>query len=627
MTSPSCPRGWEDVAGLAEDLLAAWGCWAPTLTADGSRVAYISDRTGTSRLWVSDAAPGATPVMLDLSDDPVVSVHWSPDGAWLAACVATGGGVRTEVWVVRPDGSDARRVAGGDHHAVLGPWARQGHELVVTLCSDRYAEPNRAVAIDPVTGEHLTIAVGGLISVMDLTADGNYVLVRDGTRGAQFCRMVNRETDRDYPVLPYQDTGSTEVGMLRPAPPARPGEEPAEMAAYIVTDAGVARRELLAVGLRHDASRIAAGALAARDDAEVEFADADSRGATVLVVWNVDGMSEVDLVDTFTGTHTRIDGLPGQVVSSAVLSRDGRCAALCVEGPDEPRAVWIVDTRTLEWQRITDPSLRRDDLVTPQLVRFEAHDEMPLSGWLYPAVGPIHPRPGMISLHGGPEAQERPVFSPQHQVMAAAGITVFAPNIRGSSGYGKAFVHADDRYGRFNGLVDIATCAQVLIDEGWIERGRLAVTGRSYGGYATLMALIRHGEYFAAGVDICGMSDLETFFRDSEPWIAAAAVSKYGHPVLDQPLLAELSPLRSVEKIDVPLLVVHGELDTNVPLNEATQLVERMTELGKDVRYLQLDGEGHEYRRVDSRRLLLRSLTEFLTEALDIDPTSRASVA
>ncbi|HEU5266669.1 MAG TPA: prolyl oligopeptidase family serine peptidase, partial [Jatrophihabitans sp.] len=178
------------------------------------------------------------------------------------------------------------------------------------------------------------------------------------------------------------------------------------------------------------------------------------------------------------------------------------------------------------------------------------------------------------------------------------------------------FVHADDRWGRFDAIHDVAGCAWFLADERWADPRRIAVTGRSYGGYATLMALTEHPQLFAAGVDICGMSDLLTFYRDTEPWIAAAAVTKYGDPVRDAALLAEVSPLHRAEAIEVPLLVVHGELDTNVPRNEAVQIVARLRELGRDVSYLELPGEGHEYRRVQSRLTLLRELTLFLSRTL-----------
>jgi dipeptidyl aminopeptidase/acylaminoacyl peptidase len=255
-------------------------------------------------------------------------------------------------------------------------------------------------------------------------------------------------------------------------------------------------------------------------------------------------------------------------------------------------------------------------LVTPTLETFAGRDGLPLTGWLYRAPGSAMAGPAALSLHGGPEAQERPGFDPHHQALAAAGIAVFAPNIRGSSGFGREFVHADDLHGRDDAFADVLAAAEHLVTEGIADAERIAVTGRSYGGYLTLASLAFSPGVFAAGIDICGMSDLVTFYRDSEPWIAAAAVSKYGHPERDRALLEAISPLAAADRIDVPLLVVHGEHDTNVPIGEARQIVSALQQLGRPVEYLQLESEGHTFRRADSRKLLARTMLRFLTDAL-----------
>jgi dipeptidyl aminopeptidase/acylaminoacyl peptidase len=217
---------------------------------------------------------------------------------------------------------------------------------------------------------------------------------------------------------------------------------------------------------------------------------------------------------------------------------------------------------------------------------------------------------------GGPESQERPTFNPHHQMLAAAGIVVFAPNIRGSSGFGRAFVHADDRFGRLNAIGDVAVCAEWLVAGGLADHARLAVAGRSYGGYVTLMALTVFPELFAAGVDTCGMSDLLTFYGATEPWIARAAITKYGDPDRDADLLARLSPLHHIAALRAPLLVIHGERDTNVPVSESRQIVAALQARGHDVAYLQLDGEGHDFRRASSRRRLLLEIAGFLQRTL-----------
>jgi dipeptidyl aminopeptidase/acylaminoacyl peptidase len=601
---------------LAEPLVQAWGSWGPTLSPDCRRVAFVSDRSGTPRIWVQEVpSPGTSPppaTMIRLNDDPAVAVSWSADGGWLACRVATSGGVRTQVWVVRPDGRDARLVAGGPgRHAELGPWTRSGHRVVVTIPGGEVDEDGVAYLVDPVSGDLTPLATGDLISVLDLSEDETYVIVKDGPRGHQFCVVVDRAADQDLPLLPYPALGSTERAMIRPAP------EGDGLVAYLATDAGLPRRQLVAIPLGPVGWRGESGVLCPREDAELEGLDGDDAGRLLLLAWNVaGGRSELELLDTRTGVSRTAPDLSG-VVTGALLSRDGSTAVMSVEGPLRPRELWSLDTATLVWTRVTEgPTLPEEGLVRPTLHSFPGRDGLPLTGWLYRPPGPFGPGPVVLSLHGGPEAQERPTFSPQHQALVAAGFAVFAPNIRGSSGFGRVFVHADDLHGRLDAFSDVLACRDFLIDLGIAHPDRMAIIGRSYGGYLTLATLAFSPGMFAAGIDICGMSDLHTFYRDTEPWIAAAAYTKYGHPEEDYVLLEAISPLRSCANIEVPLLVVHGELDTNVPIGESRQIVAALRELGRPVEYLQLDGEGHEYRRTESRRKLITRMVDFLSEHL-----------
>jgi dipeptidyl aminopeptidase/acylaminoacyl peptidase len=556
----------------------------------------------------------------------VVAAHWSPDGRWLAFSVATGGGVKTEVWVVRPDGSGARRLAGNPSHAVLGPWKRTGHRLVVTVTgadgvsASLLVDPGSGTIAGTVAGAVERIAGGPLVQVLDLSPDERFALLREGPRGAQVCRLLDRADGTLHEILPEPRAGETPLAFLRQAPPG----DPHRLVAYAVTDAGLPRRALVAAPIGADGVREGAGTIARRDDAEIDYADADDAGRRVLVVWNVEGRSEIEVIDTALGTSLTMPGLPGEVVSGGVLTRDGSLAVLAVESPLAPRRLWALDLGTASWRPLTPaPPLGRR-LVAPTLERLESHDGLGISGWLYRPPDADGPTPTVVSVHGGPESQERPVFNPYHQMLAAAGLTVFAPNIRGSSGFGRAFVHADDRYGRLDAIGDVAACAGWLVRSGVADPSRIAVAGRSYGGYATLMCLVLFPETFAAGIDVCGMSDLLTFFRDTEPWIARAAVTKYGDPVRDADLLAHLSPLRHVVRIlgggtpVAPLLVAHGELDTNVPVSESHQIVAALRSAGCDVEYLELPGEGHEVLRAASRQRLLLAMTRFLDRTLRV---------
>ncbi|HEY8945256.1 MAG TPA: N-formylglutamate amidohydrolase, partial [Polyangiaceae bacterium] len=198
------------------------------------------------------------------------------------------------------------------------------------------------------------------------------------------------------------------------------------------------------------------------------------------------------------------------------------------------------------------------------------------------------------------------------QALAAQGIAVFAPNIRGSAGFGRTFINADNREKRWGAIADVAACANHLFDQGIASRDALAIAGRSYGGYLTLAGLVFHPELFATGVDVCGMADLATFYRDTEPWIAVAAYPKYGHPIEHAELLHELSPIHRFDELRVPLLVVHGANDTNVPVGESEQAVAAAKQRNIPVQYILYPDEGHELLQRKNREHFVRTTVQWL---------------
>jgi dipeptidyl aminopeptidase/acylaminoacyl peptidase len=212
------------------------------------------------------------------------------------------------------------------------------------------------------------------------------------------------------------------------------------------------------------------------------------------------------------------------------------------------------------------------------------------------------------------------VFQPLFQALVAAGVAVFAPNVRGSGGYGRAFTQADDHERRFAAIADVRSTVEFLVDSGLADASRIGVAGRSYGGYLTLVALAWYPELFRVGVDVCGISDFATFYTETEPWIAEAAITKYGDPRADAALLRELSPMQHVERIVAPLLVVHGLHDTNVPLVEARQVVNALTERGATPGFLLFEDEGHEVKGSENRAVFVREVVGWVTaQLLELD--------
>lgn len=594
-------------AALAPDTepaVATTASWSPTASPDGAGLAFVSNRSGEPKLWVR-TSPDGTPTMPGTGVHPVEKVRWSPDGQWLAYAIAPGGAARTEVWIMRPDGTDQRQVGGfGDCSATFGAWSHGTPSLLPVASSAGEWSPSQAFLLDPTSGHHVPLAVGGLLHALDVSPDHRWGLVRHGPRTARWIEIVQIATQAATAPIPGDEVGSTDQGRF-----ALDGT-----VVLLRSDVGRDLATLMVAPMTGGTPRL----LAARDDAELESFTVSGDGRTAALLWNVDGgRSELSLVDIASGVHRPLAARPGNVLSWCELSIDGTRLLVTAQGPSQPRNIWVVDVPAGDARPVTygPPQVVPATPLSPELHRFTGEDGLGLSGWLYRTAGPT-PGPVVLHFHGGPEAQERPVFNPLYREIVNAGMTVFAPNVRGSSGFGRRFVNADNLDRRFQAITDVRATVTYLVEAGIAEPGRIGCMGRSYGGYLTLVALTWYAELFAVGVDVSGMVDLETFYANTEPWIAEAAYSKYGHPERDRDLLRALSPIHRIDELKAPLLVVHGAHDTNVPLHEAEQVVAALDARRIPCEFLLFRDEGHEIRTIANRTYFVETVVDWLRRHL-----------
>ncbi|HWS32816.1 MAG TPA: prolyl oligopeptidase family serine peptidase [Actinoplanes sp.] len=559
------------------------GNWSPALSPDGRHMAYVSDRGGCPAVWVQPVGSELA-FRVDTGGEPVSAVRWSSGGGWLACQIAPGGAPRQEIWLVRPDGSDLHQVAGfGTGTADNMRWLPGRPVLAIT------ENLTSAVLVDVTAGTRTVVAEGPLLALLDVDPAGRFALLRYGPRGARSIVLRDLSTGAEKPVTRGERAVFSPGGGCVYAL-SQDGEYPVLL--RITGDAV----EVLASG------------------GEVEDFTVTADGRTAAVLWNVrGGESEVAVIgldhDDDRGPRP-VTPLPGPVVGDLTWSFDGSVLGFTAEGPGQPHGVWVHESGRV---RAVSAEPAAPGAVRPELLTFPAHDGLSLTGWLYTPAGP-GPHPAVVWLHGGPEAQERPGHGPLFQSLVDRGIAVFAANVRGSSGFGRSFVDADNVALRYGAIEDVRTCVQFLRSTGVADR--VGVMGRSYGGYLTLAALTWYPELFDVGVDICGMSDFATFYEHTEPWIAAAAVSKYGHPVHDAALLHDLSPLHRIDRLRAPLLVVHGSNDSNVPVIEATQVVEALAARAHPHRYLLFPGEGHELLHRTARATFLHETLAWLESHL-----------
>jgi dipeptidyl aminopeptidase/acylaminoacyl peptidase len=580
-----------EVCDVVEEIAGAPGAWCPALSPDGDRVAYVTDRSGLPRLEVA-AVGGRTPAaVLSAPAEEVVSVAWSPEGAWLAYLVSPGGSICAELHAVRPDGTDHRVLAGEDPRATVfaGGWTGPDHYVCSIAPGD--GPDADIVLVDVATGTHRVLARGGFLSVTAVSADERLVLARTGPRAYRRIVVVDVATGAQVPVLAPDAPGgvASEDGRFGPdgrsvyvraSLPGPPGSDRAGLVVVPLQDAGVPGEGRVVLY---------------RPDADLDGYALRTDG-TVLAVWTAGGSTQLCVHTLSDGDVVRTIDLPEPVMPGWSLAADGTTMVAELTGPRAPRGLWQVplsgDGRPAPLPSMPqrpDPGL----LVPPVRYDYSAPDGLALSGWLYVPVGVHGPNRTVVSFHGGPEGQERPDYSPLAQSLVAAGFTVFAPNVRGSGGFGRAFMTADDGPAREVSFDDVRTTVEELVAAGIAAPGRIGAHGWSYGGYLTLVALTRWPDLFAAGVTGAGMSDLRTFFAGTEPWMAAASVTEYGNPVRDRDMLARLSPMTHLARLTSPVLLVHGDRDTNVPVAESVQAHQALQARGAPSDLLLLPGEGH----------------------------------
>jgi dipeptidyl aminopeptidase/acylaminoacyl peptidase len=575
---------------------AAYGAtWSP----DGQRIAFLTDITGVPQAWEVSTG-GGWPEQLTFYEERVSGIHYSPTENRLLFSMDAGGNERSQLFLLENwEERDLTRSPAAIHY--FGGFSPDGKRIAYTATRRNGTDFDVFVQdLDSVNGEPETVwETSGYHTVSGWAPDGSFLIV------SRHYSNLNNDLYR-------LDLSSGEPTLLTPH------EGDARFSGARVTPDG--RNVFLATDRDGDFVRLARLDLSTLeieyltpDDRDVEEVELSEDGRWLAVSRNIEGYSNFML---FNGKGRRVPGpeMPEGIIGGFEFSPDGTRLAFTLTGPNRNPDVWLVDLPDGEPRRLTRSStagVPRSTFRRPKVVRYPSFDGREIPALFYEP--DAEKAPVVVNVHGGPEAQSRPLFAPVTQYILNRGYAVFAPNVRGSTGYGKAFTHLDDVYLRMDSVRDLAYAAHWLRGRG---HERIAVMGGSYGGFMVLAALTEYPELWTAGVDIVGIANMVTFLENTGSYRRALREPEYGSLERDREFLESISPIHKAGKINASLMVIHGKNDPRVPVGEAEQIVEKVCEHGGVVEYLLYEDEGHGLAKLKNRLDAYPKIAAFLDEHL-----------
>ena len=395
--------------------------------------------------------------------------------------------------------------------------------------------------------------------------------------------------------------------------------DPAGRGVYVVTDEDSEFAQLKFKDLiTHDNRRVSPDV-----SWDVEDFDVSADGRYIAYVLNEDGRSRLAVLDRESKQTLAPAGLPEGRIGNPRFDRTGRRLAMTVDSPTSPRDVWVYEIEkdsVTRWTHSEAGPLDVAPFVAPELVRYPTWDrvgghERRLSAYVYRPAQASGPVPVLIDIHGGPEAQYRPEWDPFVQFLVnELGYAVVAPNVRGSSGYGKTFLTLDNGVLREDAVRDIGSLLVWIGVQSGFDRDHVVVMGGSYGGYMALAALVTYGDRLRGAVDLAGISDFVTFLRNTSGYRRDWRRTEYGdeRDTNTRVFLERISPLTNAARIHKPVLVAAGQNDPRVPISESEQLVWRVRSGGGEVWYLVAKDEGHGFLKKPNRDEYLLTAATFL---------------
>ena len=550
--------------------------YGPSVSADGDWLYFVSTRGGLPQAWKAPSS-GGTPARVVHATERVDWIHAAPTSSRVIFGLDNGGNEQWQIALIdesKGTENESHRLLTNDpeHIHQAGGW-RDGHQYVFSANArdPRYFDVYEldvlaAGAPRLLRSEDALVRVSAVRGSRALLARDNTNLDGDLIELSEFGERLLTPHDGELTIW------SSDLSRDGAIAGANPDREFAAVVRY--TSEG--SWEILA-----------------SFEGDVDLVRVDPSGLQLAFAVNRDGWSELHVRD-LSSNHDRTIELPEPGAASAISwSPRGDCVFVALSSPTVGQEVTRWDSKTGTARRVTGGDVPLPTKPPePRLKSFAASDGRWIPYFEYLPAG-RRPRGTIVNVHGGPEWQARPGFFPIRSFLVEEGWRVIEPNVRGSTGYGRTYVHLDDVRLRMDSVRDLRDLALALVEEGTAQRGSIGIMGGSYGGFMVLSAISTYPDLWGAAVDVVGIANFVTFLEHTKAWRRKVREDEYGSLSRDREFLESISPIHHVEAIRTPLLVVHGDNDPRVPVGEALQIVEALERRSVPVELLRYANEGH----------------------------------
>ncbi len=578
------------------------------LSPDGGRLFFNWSVTGSIQVWRIDG-PQRFPVQLTGGEDPTTLQGVMPDGRHIVVSRDRGGAENPGLYLQAADGGPLETIFQKDGvRAFLGFTSEDGASIFYTandLKPDSYAVYRYDVAA---RRAELIFGEDGLWSIADDRPDGRLLLSKaTGSTTSEYFGY-DPATRSLTPFLGQGEREDYEINF------------------------GVADNDLIVrtpkLGdfqrlYRYQTQTRELSSLTPEIAHDISGFTINRNGGRILYTINEGGYTRPRALDARTFTELPLPELPtGDHVSFGSTTRDGRYTVIRTDSSTSLPTSSVLDWTTgrlTPWHVPSAPEVDPTKFAPATVETYPARDGTPIPMFVRrPAKCAATPCPVVVEFHGGPEAQAVPGWDPGAQLYVDAGFIHVSPNVRGSDGYGKTWLHADNGPKRLDVINDIEDCAR-YIRERWSEGGRpprIGITGTSYGGYATLAGMTMFAGAYDAGVSVVGISNLTTFLNNTAAYRRSLRITEYGDPEKDGDALRRLSPITFIDRVKGPLLIIQGANDPRVPVSEALQMKNALDRRRTASQLILFPDEGHGSQKRDNRVQEVGHTLRFFTEQL-----------